>query len=478
MKTIISSFTGTKMKRSNHQDQKTLSDPAACSAPFCQTAFDPANPCCTILRSLSEGVFTIDLEKRVTFFNRAAEFITGFNTQEAVGQYCFDVFRSSVCQVNCPLEAAIASGKPVYECAAVIVNKQGRQVSISLSADLLKDQNGAVVGAVEVFRDTSVIESLRQTIANRYSLGDIISKNYRMQEIFEILPDVAESESTVLIQGPSGTGKEVLANTIHELSPRKKGPFIKINCSAIPDTLLESELFGYVVGAFTDAKKDKKGRFALADKGTLFLDEVGDTSPAMQAKLLRVLEEQHFIPLGGTTPVKVDVRIISASNRELKTLIEQGRFREDLYYRINVIGINLPPLDERREDIPLLVEHFIGKLNSLKGKDISGVSEDAMAFLMNHRYPGNIRELENVVEHAYVLCRDRFIEPGHLPPEFLSDVEKTGQGNLDLNALDSSEVDIIRRVLIKYGGNKVLAARELGIGRSTLWRKMKKYDLR
>lgn len=466
------------MKRFRSRDRETPTDSTISPAPLCQSGFDPANPCCTILRSLSEGVFTIDLEKKVTFFNRAAESITGFNKQEALGQYCFDVFRSSVCQVNCPLETAITSGEPVYECAAVIINKQGRQTPISLSADLLKDQNGNVVGAVEVFRDQSVVESLRQTIANRYSLGDIISKNHAMQEIFEILPDVAESESTVLIEGPSGSGKEVLANTIHELSPRKEGPLIKINCSAIPDTLLESELFGYVGGAFTGAKKDKKGRFALADRGTLFLDEVGDTSPAMQAKLLRVLEEQQFIPLGGTVPVKVSVRIISASNRELKVLINEGRFREDLYYRINVIGISLPPLQERREDIPLLVEHFIGRFNSLRGKNISGVSEDTMGILMNYHYPGNVRELENIVEHAYVLCRGSFIEPGHLPRDMLRGTGNTGRTPPGLKALDRSEATIIQQTLGKHKGNKVLAARELEIGRSTLWRKMKKHGLK
>ncbi len=466
------------MKRSQFENKNTPADQTVRPASLCQPVFDPASPCCTILRSIGEGVFTIDLEKRITFFNRAAESITGFLSQEAMGQYCFDVFRSDVCQVNCPLDAAIASEEAVRECAAVIINKSGRQISISLSADLLKDQNGNVVGAVEVFRDQSIVESLRETISNRYNLSGIISKNNRMQEIFEILPDVAESESTVLIQGPSGSGKEILANTIHDLSPRRERPLIKINCSAIPDTLLESELFGYVSGAFTDAKKNKKGRFALADRGTLFLDEVGDTSPAMQAKLLRVLEERQFIPLGGTVPVKVDVRIIAASNRDLKTLIDEGKFREDLYYRINVIGIGLPSLDERREDVPLLIEHFIKRLNSLKGKDIAGMSEETMGILMNHRYPGNIRELENIVEHAYVLCRGRLIEPRHLPADFLSEAGDACRGLLGVKALDSSEIAIISQALRKYGGNKVLASRELRIGRSTLWRKMKKYDLK
>lgn len=466
------------MKKSSPNDHKNGQDFP--NPPFStrRSAFEPGAPCCSILKSVSEGVFTIDLEKRVTFVNPAAESITGFSSQEVVGQHCFDIFRSNVCQTGCPLELAIRSGEPVRDQPAVIINKSGGQTAINLTADLLKSDTGEIIGAVEVFRDVSVIETLRRTIAGRYRLGDMISKNHRMQDIFEILPDVAESESTVLIQGPSGSGKEVLANTIHDLSPRKGKPFVKVNCGAIPDTLLESELFGYEKGAFTDAKKDKKGRFSLADHGTLFLDEVGDTSMAMQVKLLRVLEEKEFIPLGGTTPVKVDVRIVAASNTDLEELVSRGKFREDLYYRVNVIRIDLPPLCEKKEDIPLLTEHFIFKLNSLKGKNIRGVSDQVLGLLMNYRFPGNVRELENILEHAYVLCRGPFIEASHLPTEFLRKARTPTQNYPPVKPLESSEARAIEQALRKHGGNRVLAARELAIGRSTLWRKMKKYDLK
>lgn len=442
----------------------------------------PGNPnlpdaCCTILQSIGEGVFTIDLTKKVTFLNRAAESITGFSSPDAVGQYCFDIFRSNVCQVNCPLDDALTSGKALHDVPAVIINRTGREVPINLTADILRDSSGKVVGAVEIFRDLSPVETLRDALSNRHRLGDIISRNDRMRDIFEILPDLAESGSTVLIQGPSGSGKEVVANTIHDLSLRKGHPFVKINCAAIPDTLLESELFGYARGAFTDARKDKPGRFVLADKGTLFLDEVGDMSPAMQVKLLRALEEKQFIPLGGTVPLKADVRIIAATNRSLKDLVDEKLFREDLYYRLNIITIDLPPLCERAEDIPLLTEHFVSRLNALKGRTIVGLSEEAMGMLMNHDFPGNVRELENILEHAYVLCKGALIEPRHLPVHFLERFPGQGRAAPAPTALASSEALTIRKVLEKHGGNKVRAARELGIGRSTLWRKMKQLKL-
>jgi transcriptional regulator with PAS, ATPase and Fis domain len=322
-----------------------------------------------------------------------------------------------------------------------------------------------------------VVESLKKTISGRYRLGDLVSKNPRMQEIFEILPDVAESESNVLLQGPSGSGKEVLASAIHDSSPRREKPFVKVNCAAIPDTLLESELFGYVKGAFTDAKKNKPGRFALANRGTLLLDEVGDTSPALQVKLLRVLGDKEFIPLGGTIPTKVDVRIIAASNRDLVKLVQAGTFREDLYYRLNIIKIELPPLCERREDIPLLVEHFISKLNGLKGKTITGVSEEVSNLLMNYHFPGNVRELENILEHAYALCKDPLIGKRHLPVEFMEKVAKKGEAKESLKPLEASEVQAIRQALKRHKDNRALSARELGISRSTLWRKMKRFHL-
>ena len=241
----------------------------------------------------------------------------------------------------------------------------------------------------------------------------MLSRNKIMQDLFEILPTIAESGSPVLIEGESGTGKELVAKALHNLSPRKDGPFIGLNCGALPDNLLESELYGYVAGAFTDAKKDKKGRFALAENGTLFLDEIGNISPAMQVRLLRVLQEKEFEPLGGTRSIKTNARIIAASNSSLDQLVTRGTFRTDLFYRINVVKISLPSLRERREDIPLLIDHFVEQFNRLRNRDIPGISPPVLEILMNYDYPGNIRELENIIEHAFVLCTKGIIKPEH-----------------------------------------------------------------
>ena len=449
-------------------------DAVATNISSCRSG-DESLPCCAILESMTDGVFTVDLERRInTFFNRAAEEITGFKFQEAVNQFCFDILRSSTCQSNCPLEKTLTTGEPVFNHPAVIINRTGKEISISVTTALIRNHQGDVVGAVEIFRDLSVIENLRKAVADHYSLGDMISKNPRMQEIFDILPDVAESDSTLLIQGPSGSGKGLLARVVHDLSPRKERPFIKVNCGAIPDTLLESELFGYVRGAFTDAKKDKPGRFSLADGGTLFLDEIGDTSPSLQVKLLRVLEEKIFIPLGGVEPVKVDVRIMSATHRDINEMLRNGLFREDLYYRLNIIKIEIPPLCERKEDIPLLTENLIARLNALKGKQIIGVSSDVMARLMNYAFPGNIRELENILEHAYVLSRGSLIEEKHLPHDFLAKTNCVADIPTEISPLTTSENKLIIETLREANGNKTETARRLGVSRTTLWRKIRK----
>ena len=331
---------------------------------------------------------------------------------------------------------------------------------------------------METFRDLSAIESLKKEIARQYTFKDIISKNHKMQGIFKILPDIALSNSTVLIQGPSGTGKELLAMALHDLSERKRQPFVIVNCGALPDTLLESELFGYVRGAFTDAKRDKPGRFARAEGGTIFLDEIGDVSPSVQVKLLRVLQDKAYEPLGSNTTRKVNVRIITASNRDLVDLIRKGTFREDIYYRINVVTIELPPLRERRDDIPLLIDHFRKKFNLLMGKQIRGVSDEVMERLMHYSFPGNIRELENIIEHGFVICSGEQIEVQHIPKNVYYD-EVKGPA-LDLatpNTLDEAERLLIKKTLEKNYGHRGRTARELGIHKTTLWRKLKKYGL-
>ena len=362
-----------------------------------------------ILDSITEGVFTVDRDWRITSFNRAAEEITGIPRERAIGRPCKDILRANICESKCALASTMKSGKPVVSRNITILDDKGRQKPIGISTAILKDASGEIIGGVETFRDLTSIENLRKEIKRQYEVADIISHNHRMQDLFAVLPDIAESPSTVLIEGESGTGKELFANAVHRLSKRKNKPFVAVNCGALPDALLESELFGYKAGAFTDAKKDKPGRFALAEGGTVFLDEIGDVSPAMQVRLLRFLQERVYEPLGSVMPVRANVRIVAATHRNLAELVKAGKFREDLFYRINVVKLEIPPLRDRLEDIPLLVENFIDRFNTLQGKEIMGVSDDALSCLMSHDYPGNVRELENYVERAFILCHASFI---------------------------------------------------------------------
>ncbi|MCP4705698.1 MAG: PAS domain-containing protein, partial [candidate division Zixibacteria bacterium] len=393
-----------------------------------------------ILNSIADGVFTVDRDWKITSFNKAAESITRISKEEAIGQNCCDIFKASICERGCVLRETLKTGQQVINRPIYIINSDGETVPISISTALLKDKDGDVIGGVETFRDLSVEDELRRRLEKKYSHQDIIGKNNKVLEIFDILPSIAESESTVLIEGESGVGKELFARAIHNLSPRKKKPLITINCGALPDTLLESELFGYKAGAFTDARKDKPGRFALGEGGTVFLDEIGDISPALQVRLLRVLQEKTYEPLGGTEPIKANVRIIAATNKNLERLIKNDLFREDLYYRINVIKVKLPPLRERTEDIPLLVNHFISRFNKLKRKLITGISPEVLSILMNHNFPGNIRELENIIEHAFILNRSGRIEIKDLP-ENLRPIEDAKQ--VEIKSIDDIEAQFI-----------------------------------
>ncbi|MCX5820981.1 MAG: sigma 54-interacting transcriptional regulator, partial [Deltaproteobacteria bacterium] len=410
---------------------------------------------------------------RITSFNRAAEQITGVRREDAVGQHCKDVLKADVCEKGCILRKTIQSGKSIVNRTVHIVDAAGRRVPISISTALLKDEQGRIVGAVETFRDISVEEKLRKAIAERYSFEDIISKNHRMHQLFDILPDVADSASTVLLEGESGTGKELFARAIHHLSPRKKQPFIAVNCGALPDTLLESELFGYKAGAFTDAKKDKPGRFRLAERGTLFLDEIGDISPALQVRLLRVLQEKTYEPLGSVESVASDVRIIAATNKRLQELVKEGKFREDLYYRIHVIRMELPPLRDRMEDIPLLADHFIHHFNVLQKKEIAGLSGEALACLVSYDYPGNVRELQNIIEHAFILCKAGLIEPHHLPENICLPHSMESSGRNETMNMKDLEAVFITNMLRRHQWNRIKTAKALGIHKSTLFRKIK-----
>lgn len=426
-----------------------------------------------ILDSIADGVFTINLDFKITYINKAAADILKISPQEAVGKLCFEVFHASICEHSCALRETINTGRNIVNKTVYIVNSIGERIPINISTALLKNESGEIIGGVETFRDISEIEHLRKEIESNYSFNDIISKSKEFKELFSILPDIAVSDSTVLIEGASGTGKELIARAIHNLSGRKSRPLVAINCAAVPDNLLESELFGYKSGAFTDAKKDKLGKIALAEKGTLFLDEIGEISPAIQAKLLRFIQEREYEPLGGLNPVKSNVRIIAATNKNLSDEVKKGLFREDLFYRLNVINIKLPPLSARREDIPLLISHFIKKFNYIKGKNIEGVTDEVMNILMNYNFPGNVRELENIIEHAFVLCREAYINTKHLP-QCLRAIEDTLTGSENLEEMEKI---YIAKALSKFNGNKLKTAQALGINSSTLWRKMKKYNM-
>jgi PAS domain S-box-containing protein len=425
-----------------------------------------------ILNSINEGVFTVDRNWRITAFNQAAERITGVDRKDALGCQCKDVFRASICENNCALKRTMESGKPVTNTMTRITRESGKQVAIRISTALLFDDAGSIVGGVETFQDLSQVEQLQKQLAQRYTYEDIIGRSPSMRSLFRILPQVAQSTSTVLIGGKSGTGKELFARAIHNLSPRKDRRFVAINCAALPDTLLESELFGYKAGAFTGAAKDKPGRFALAQGGTLFLDEIGDISPALQVRLLRVLQERTIEPLGGLEPIKVDVRIIAATNKDLARQVQLGEFRKDLFYRIRIVHFTLPELCERRVDIPLLVDHLVAKFNHLQNKDIAGVSEEVLARLMDYNYPGNVRELENILEHAFVLCRGGVIELNHLPPELRPDDTFEVDGSRNVLTLKDLEKHYISEALKRHAGNRTRTAKELGINMSTLYRKI------
>jgi PAS domain S-box-containing protein len=420
-------------------------------------------------------VFTVDLDWRVTFFNQAAEEIIGVPAAEALGRPCCEVFRANVCESACVLRHTMETGTPVVNQAIAILRADGKEIPISVSTALLKDESGAIIGGVETFRDLSLVEELRREIHRQYRLEDILSKSPLMQKIFALLPEIARSDSTVLIQGESGTGKELVVRALHNLSRRAKGPFVAVNCGALPDTLLESELFGHTAGAFTDARKDRLGRFALAEKGTLFLDEIGDISAALQVRLLRVLEDRTYMPLGSSRSMKADVRIITATHKDLAKLVEEGTFRRDLYYRINVVKLSLPRLAERKEDIPLLAEHFIERFNKLKEKKILGLSHDTLAIFMHHDWPGNVRELENAIEHAFILCPAGLIQPRHLPehlrPEYQPGPALTGL------TLDEIEKRALWEALERHQWRRLATARELGIDKNTLRRKINRYGL-
>ena len=435
-----------------------------------------------ILDSIADGVFTVDLDWRITSFNRAAELITGISKEEALGRHCWEVFRANICEKQCALRQTIETGKRIVNQSIYIVASDGNRIPVSISTAILKDENDQIIGGVETFRDLSLVEELRKELTGRHTFFDIVSKSKEMHRLFVILEQVAQSDSTVLLQGKSGTGKELFARAIHSLSARNKGPLVIVNLGALPDSLIESELFGHKAGAFTGARVDRIGRIGAAEGGTLFLDEIGDLSPHLQVRLLRILQEKTYEQLGSNKTIHANIRIVAATNKDLNALVKKGSFREDLYYRINVVKLTLPPLRERREDIPLLVDHFLRRFNSLSGKEITGVSQEVLVSLMAYDFPGNVRELENIIEHATVLCRGELIEIQHLP-DYLQpalSLKETGtQKPVSSKRVKWADLErgFLLQVLRDNNWNRQEAARELGIGRQTLWRKIKRLNI-
>ncbi len=432
----------------------------------------------SILNSVADGVFTVDLQYNVTSFNRAAERITGFRAEEVIGRPCHTVFRSTICRGDCPLKVSVRTGQPVMSCEIEVFDRSNQLKPISVSTALLRDSDGRITGGVETFRDLSRLKHLTEQLRVKYSFANIVGKSEPMQKLFQIIRDVAPTNTTVLIEGETGTGKELVARAIHYASPRRDEAFVAVSCGALPEPLLESELFGHVKGAFTGAATDRPGRFELADGGTLFLDEVGEVSPSLQVKLLRVLETREFERVGDRKTTRVDVRFIAATNRNLKEEVAERRFREDLYYRLNVLAIELPALRQRPEDIPLLVQHFISAFNEETGKKIRAVSQETLDIMVDSPWPGNVRQLENAIEHAFIHCTGEVIHPRHLPEE----LQQPGTAILrsvsaEKLPLDALEKELILAALEKASYKRGRAAILLGISRSSLWRKMKKHGI-
>ncbi len=430
-----------------------------------------------ILDSLEVGILTVDRGGIVTFINTAAEKISEFDRGDVLGRPCEELFRGEASRNAELLRETIARGETLEERESWLITASGVQVPIRMRHLPLRDEKGAVVGGLATFSDLTLVRRLDEALQDRARFHDLVGKSPAMQRIFENVRVVSRTEATVLIEGATGTGKDALARVIHEMSPRRSRPFVKVNCAAIPETLLESEMFGYVKGAFTGAVEDRAGRFQAAEGGTLFLDEIGDLPLSLQAKLLRVIEEKTFFRLGSSRTTRVDVRILAASNQSLARLVTRRKFREDLYYRLNVFRIELPPLRERPEDLPLLIRHILRRLSASRGIPVPEVSENALHVLLNYRYPGNIRELENILEHALILCSEGVVRRRHLPEYLLDRKAPPSPHPVAGETAASAERRRILAALRRCGGNKARAARRLGMDRTTLWRKLKRLGL-
>ncbi|MDO9530745.1 MAG: sigma 54-interacting transcriptional regulator [Deltaproteobacteria bacterium] len=432
-----------------------------------------------ILDHFPEGVFLINTRWQVGYFNHTAEEITGFKQAEVMGKFCWDIFRSDLCQRDCPMRISMSTGEVLVDREVEIRTKGGEKILLLVNTSQIKKSGNVVLGGVETFHHLTCPELEVEKLASR-PFADIVGISPRMQEIMHSLPVIAASESNVLIQGESGTGKELVARALHLHSPRRQGPFVAVNCSAIPENLLESELFGHERGAFTGAVATKPGRFELAKGGTLFLDEIGDLKPELQVKLLRVLDQRTFMRVGGTRKIALDARIVAATNVDLKEAMRQGRFRDDLYYRLFTVPIHLPALRQKREDIPILVKYFLEQLNRKFNKKVRGVDPKVMKVLCRHAWPGNVRELQHVLEYCFVFAKGPLITQRHLPRLESAWVGRELELPIDnqgVSPLEALEKKTILMALEITQGAKQEAALMLKISRSKLWRKMRLYHI-
>ena len=449
-----------------------------------------------LLDEIAIGVVILSLDRKIVVMNQALKALTGFSQKEFFGVACAHILRSNVCLHDCPaLNINKKSGPKCNE--GNLINKDRQLIPIRITSAPLKNINGKMVGFLETVEDIHLLRKLDETASHAYNFNNIVGRSPEMEKIFQILPSLAQSDSSVLITGETGTGKDMVAETIHHASNRAKGPFVKINCGALPETLLESELFGHRKGAFTGAVENKPGRIQLAHNGTLYLTEIGDLPISLQVKLLTFLDDKEVFPLGGIKGFTADVRIIAATHRNLEQRVNDNQFRKDLLFRLNVIRLHLPPLRDRQGDIQLLLDHFLNTLSTQMDKKKLDLSRKALKILLTYNYPGNVRELRNIVEYAINICGDRQIKPKHLPSYLIEadpfDVTATAQDQASRLVFKTEgksfigpephqnwsdiEKRMIMEALIKAGGRKNKAAISLGWARSTLWRKLKQYGI-
>jgi two-component system response regulator HydG len=441
----------------------------------------------TVVNTIRDGIMIVNPNGAIVSVNRAFEVITGYTRAEVIGESC-TILDCNICE-----KVLNADGSPwcvlfetgsIKKTKCIIKRKDGSFIHVVKNASILNDSSGDIIGAVETVTDITEIieketqlEAFRQVLRSKDGFHGLIGISAAMRQVYDLIENAAQSDAPVIIYGDSGTGKELVSKAIHDIGERNQMPFVKVNCASLTESLLESELFGHVRGAYTGAYKDRVGRFESAHEGDIFLDEIGDLPMSTQVKLLRVLEEKTIERVGDSTPIPVDVRIISATNKNLTQLVDQGLFRKDFYFRINVIPIHLPLLRERAEDIPFLAETFFRKMKLKSGKEIQGISKDAMETLMSYAWPGNVRELKSAFEYAFVTCQNSMIQPTHFP----STISQTGKrsGNPKPMSIDMHEIK--KRELIealeKAGGNKTRAAEFLGVSRVTVWNRMKRFNV-